>query len=83
MLNLALSMVFYALLAKFYHLTGGTDGLRVPTPALGGLALERAPEEIDALERKKLQLEIEREALRKEKAPDSLERLKAIEAEIA
>ncbi|GAB5601661.1 hypothetical protein FJNA_01850 [Thermus sp. FJN-A] len=42
MLNLALSMVFYALLAKFYHLTGGTDGLRVPTPALGGLALERA-----------------------------------------
>ncbi|MFX9703664.1 hypothetical protein ABTO92_19075, partial [Acinetobacter baumannii] len=26
MLNLALSMVFYALLAKFYHLTGGTDG---------------------------------------------------------
>ncbi|GAB5603776.1 ATP-dependent chaperone ClpB [Thermus sp. FJN-A] len=47
------------------------------------MALESAPEEIDALERKKLQLEIEREALRKEKDPDSQERLKAIEAEIA
>jgi len=47
------------------------------------MALESAPEEIDALERKKLQLEIEREALKKEKDPDSQERLKAIEAEIA
>jgi ATP-dependent Clp protease ATP-binding subunit ClpB len=47
------------------------------------MALESAPEEIDTLERKKLQLEIEREALKKEKDPDSLERLKAIEAEIA
>ncbi len=46
------------------------------------MALESAPEEIDALERKKLQLEIEREALKKEKDPDSQERLKAIEAEI-
>lgn len=41
MLNLALSMVFYALLAKFYHLTGGTDGIRVPTPPLLGLTLDR------------------------------------------
>lgn len=41
MLNLALSMVFYALLAKFYHLTGGTDGIRVPTPTLLGLTLDR------------------------------------------
>lgn len=41
MLNLALSMVFYALLAKFYHLTGGTDGLRVPTPTLLGISFER------------------------------------------
>ena len=41
MLNLALSMVFYALLAKFYYLTGGTDGLRVPTPTLFGLTLDR------------------------------------------
>ena len=47
------------------------------------MALESAPEEIDTLERKKLQLEIEKEALKKEKDPDSLERLKAIEAEIA
>ena len=41
MLNLALSMVFYALLAKFYHFTGGTDGIRVPTPTLLGLTLDR------------------------------------------
>ena len=41
MLNLALSMVFYALLAKFYHLTGGTDGIRVPTPTFLSLALDR------------------------------------------
>lgn len=41
MLNLALSMVFYALLAKFYYLTGGTDGLRVPTTTLFGLTLDR------------------------------------------
>ncbi|UZX15471.1 ATP-dependent chaperone ClpB [Thermus sp. PS18] len=47
------------------------------------MALESAPEEIDTLERKKLQLEIEREALKKEKDPDSQERLKAIEEEIA
>lgn len=30
MLNLALSMVFYSLLEKFYTLTKGTDGMRVP-----------------------------------------------------
>ncbi|HZH46986.1 MAG TPA: branched-chain amino acid ABC transporter permease [Roseococcus sp.] len=30
MLNLALSMVFYSLLEKFYTITKGTDGLRVP-----------------------------------------------------
>ncbi len=47
------------------------------------MALESAPEAIDSLERRKLQLEIEREALKKEKDPDSQERLKAIEAEIA
>ncbi|KGQ20999.1 ATP-dependent chaperone ClpB [Thermus filiformis] len=46
------------------------------------MALESAPEEIDALERKKLQLEIEREALKKEKDPDSLARLEAIEKEL-
>ncbi len=46
------------------------------------MALESAPEAIDALERKKLQLEIEREALKKEKDPDSLARLEAIEKEL-
>ncbi|GAA6757541.1 ATP-dependent chaperone ClpB [Thermus oshimai] len=46
------------------------------------MALESAPEEIDALERRKLQLEIEREALKKEKDPEAQTRLKAIEEEI-
>ncbi|MCC6778900.1 MAG: branched-chain amino acid ABC transporter permease [Hyphomicrobiales bacterium] len=42
MLNLAVSMVLFTLLSKLYHLTGGTDGLRVATPSLLGLQLERA-----------------------------------------
>jgi branched-chain amino acid transport system permease protein len=42
MLNLALSMVFFSLLAKLYGLTGGTDGLRVVMPTIFGLAFERA-----------------------------------------
>lgn len=37
MLNLALSMVFFSLLQKMYRFTGGSDGLRVPTPSLFGL----------------------------------------------
>lgn len=41
MLNLALSMVVFAILAKFYSLTGGTDGMRVPTPTLFGVAYDR------------------------------------------
>jgi branched-chain amino acid transport system permease protein len=41
MLNLAVSMVFFTLLSKLYHLTGGTDGLRVATPTLVGLQLGR------------------------------------------
>ncbi len=36
MLNLALSMILYALLLKLYWLTGGTDGLGVGTPTLLG-----------------------------------------------
>jgi len=37
-LTLALSQVLWSLAFKFYWVTGGTDGLRVPTPALlGGL----------------------------------------------
>lgn len=42
MLNLAFSMVLYSIMEKFYHLTGGTDGLRVPRPTLLGAGLERA-----------------------------------------
>ncbi len=42
MLNLAVSMVFFTLLSKLYYVTGGTDGLRVPTPTLMGYELARA-----------------------------------------
>ena len=42
MLNLALSMVLYALISKLYALTGGTDGLRFARPTIAGLRLERA-----------------------------------------
>lgn len=41
MLNLALSMVLFAVLGKFYNLTGGTDGLRMARPPFLGQALER------------------------------------------
>lgn len=46
------------------------------------MQLESQPEEIDQLERKKLQLEIEREALKKETDPDSKARLEEIERQI-
>ncbi len=36
MLNLAVSMILYAILLKFYWVTGGTDGLGVRTPTLLG-----------------------------------------------
>jgi len=39
MLNLAVSMVFYALFAKLYGITGGTDGMPVPVPHVFGLVL--------------------------------------------
>ena len=42
MLNLAFSMVLYSILEKFFHITGGSDGMRVPRPVLLGQALERA-----------------------------------------
>jgi len=42
MLNLAISMVFFTLLSKLYNLTGGSDGMRVATPAVLGLTLDRA-----------------------------------------
>ncbi len=41
MLNLAFSMVMFALLSKLYHLTGGTDGLRVNRPSIAGIVMER------------------------------------------
>ncbi len=40
MLNLAISMVLFSLLAKFYGVTGGTDGMRVATPTVLGMVLE-------------------------------------------
>lgn len=42
MLNLAISMVFFTLLSKLYHLTGGSDGMRVATPTVLGMTLSRA-----------------------------------------
>ena len=42
MLNLALSMVVYAMLGKMYTISGGTDGLRLDRPAMLGSVLERA-----------------------------------------
>jgi branched-chain amino acid transport system permease protein len=41
MLNLALSMVFYSLLEKLYHITKGTDGIRVEIPSVLGVGLAR------------------------------------------
>jgi branched-chain amino acid transport system permease protein len=37
MLNLALSMVFYSVLEKFYAITKGTDGIRVPAVSVAGI----------------------------------------------
>jgi ATP-dependent Clp protease ATP-binding subunit ClpB len=47
------------------------------------IQIDSLPEEIDQLDRRTLQLEIERQALRKEKDPASTERLEKIEAELA
>jgi branched-chain amino acid transport system permease protein len=41
MLNLALSMVLYSMLEKFYAITKGTDGIRVAPITIAGLAPER------------------------------------------
>ncbi|RTR25658.1 ATP-dependent chaperone ClpB [Deinococcus radiophilus] len=46
------------------------------------MALESSPERVDQLQRRKLQLEIEREALKKEKDQDSVQRLDDIEAQL-
>ncbi len=42
MLNLAFSMVMFALLEKLFHYTGGTDGMRVRRPTLLGWEFNRA-----------------------------------------
>jgi ABC-type branched-subunit amino acid transport system permease subunit len=42
MLNLALSMVLFAALGKFYNISGGTDGLRLERPRFLGQVLDRA-----------------------------------------
>lgn len=41
MLNLAFSMVLYALLEKMFHITGGSDGMAVGRPTYLGLELAR------------------------------------------
>lgn len=41
MLNLALSMVLFAVLGKFFHYTGGTDGLRLERTPFFGITMER------------------------------------------
>jgi len=41
MLNLALSMVLYSILEKFFEITGGSDGLRMRRPSMFGLVLDR------------------------------------------
>ena len=43
MLNLAFSMIFWSILEKFYHLTGGADGLRLPRPSVFGMQMGRGP----------------------------------------
>lgn len=39
-LALALSMLLFALLFKLYHITGGSDGLRVPIPTMFGMSFK-------------------------------------------
>lgn len=41
MLNLAFSMVLFAVLEKFFHLTGGSDGMRIRRPTLLGFSFSR------------------------------------------
>lgn len=42
MLNLAISMVLFSVIGKFYTLTGGTDGMRIDRPTVFGMHFERA-----------------------------------------
>ena len=49
MLNLAISMVLFTVLGKFYSVTGGTDGMRVERPSLMGFDLGRSEFETSLL----------------------------------
>lgn len=46
MLNLAFSMIFWSILEKFYHYTGGADGMRLPRPTVLWVELERGNYEL-------------------------------------
>lgn len=46
MLNLAFSMILFSILEKFYHITGGSDGMQVARPSVLGFEMQRAPFEI-------------------------------------
>ncbi len=48
-LTLALSQVLWSLAFKFFWVTGGTDGLRVPTPSLLGMAVSGRTDKIEFL----------------------------------
>src|SRR5262249_54454648 len=48
-LTMALSQVLWSLAFKFFWVTGGTDGLRVPTPSLLGAAVSEQTDKIDFL----------------------------------
>lgn len=49
MLNLALSMVLFALLGKMYEISGGTDGLRIARPTVLGVSFDRIEFELTLL----------------------------------
>lgn len=42
MINLAFSMVLYSILEKAFHITGGSDGLRIRRPTLAGFEFSRS-----------------------------------------
>lgn len=48
-LTLALSQVLWSLAFKFFWVTGGTDGLRVPTPSLLGVSIGAGQDKMDYL----------------------------------
>jgi branched-chain amino acid transport system permease protein len=50
-LTLALSQVLWSLAFKFFWVTGGTDGLRVPTPTLLGMSLGQGEDKVTFLAR--------------------------------